>query len=109
MQTLGTDRETSPNPDKFPQINLVNSARNLSVPALYELAMRREEGVIALGGSLAVTTGRHTGRSANDKFFVKEQGSEQHINWGKVNKPFDPARFDALYDRVRQYLETRPL
>lgn len=81
--------------------------RNLSVPALYEEAIRRGEGILAPAGPLVVDTGKHTGRSPNDKFFVKEPGSQAHINWGSTNRPFDPAKFDALYERVLNYLEER--
>ena len=77
--------------------------RNLSVPALYEHAVRRGEGIIGLDGQFIVTTGKHTGRSPNDKFFVREPGSEHHIDWGTTNKPIDAARFDALLDRVGGY------
>lgn len=80
---------------------------NLTVPALYEEAIKRDEGVIAAHGPLVVDTGKHTGRSPNDKFFVKEAGSEGHINWGTTNKPFDAAKFDALYQRVLNYLEDK--
>jgi phosphoenolpyruvate carboxykinase (ATP) len=69
---------------------------NLSRAALYEEAVRRNEGLIAAGGPLVCRTGLHTGRSPNDKFFVKEPSSEPHIAWGAVNKPLDSARFDAL-------------
>ena len=48
---------------------------NLSGPALYEEAVRRAEGVIALGGPLVCLTGPHTGRSPNDKFVVREAPS----------------------------------
>ena len=41
---------------------------NLSPAALYEEALRRQEGVLADGGPLACRTGQHTGRSPNDKF-----------------------------------------
>ena len=43
---------------------------NLSVPALYEEAIRHGEGRIAAHGPLVVETGQHTGRSADDKFIV---------------------------------------
>ena len=56
---------------------------------LYTHALRREEGVLAHGGPLVVDTGRHTGRSAEDKFIVREPGSEDRIWWGKVNQPLD--------------------
>jgi len=81
--------------------------RNLSTAALYEHALRRGEGRIAEDGQLVVETGRHTGRSAKDKFFVKEPSSEAHIDWGESNQPFDASRFDALLDRVSAYLAER--
>jgi phosphoenolpyruvate carboxykinase (ATP) len=70
---------------------------NLSTAALYEEAIRRQEGVIAAAGPLACRTGLHTGRSPNDKFVVREPSSEAQIAWGKVNRPMDPVHFDALH------------
>ena len=49
---------------------------NLTTAALYEEAVRREEGVIAAAGPLSCRTGQHTGRSPNDKFIVREPSSE---------------------------------
>ena len=77
---------------------------NLAPAALYEEAIRRREGFTAVAGPLVVKTGKHTGRSPQDKFFVKEPGSESHIDWGKANKPFERRRFDALAGRVDAYL-----
>ena len=70
---------------------------NLSTAVLYEEAVRRHEGVIAASGPLACRTGLHTGRSPNDKFVVREPSSAAEIAWGKVNRPLDPAQFDALH------------
>src|ERR1017187_1896877 len=81
--------------------------RNLSVPALFEAAIRRDEGLAAAAGPLAVKTGKHTGRSPQDKFFVEEPGSQGHIDWGKTNKPFDKAKFEALLARVDGYLRDK--
>ena len=77
--------------------------RNAGVAALYEHALRREEGRLAASGQFAVQTGKHTGRSPNDKFFVREPGSETHIDWS-VNKSIDAKTFDALLARVGEYL-----
>jgi phosphoenolpyruvate carboxykinase (ATP) len=82
---------------------------NLSVSALYEEAVRRREGLIAGEGPLVCRTGQHTGRSPNDKFIVREPSSEDRVWWSKVNRPIEPASFDALYQRMRNYVEGREL
>ncbi|MCZ7573894.1 MAG: phosphoenolpyruvate carboxykinase (ATP) [Ardenticatenaceae bacterium] len=78
---------------------------NLPTPALYEEAARRRKGLITHFGPLVVRTGQHIGRSPNDKFIVREPSSEAHTWWGKVNQPFSPDRFEALYARVLAYLQ----
>jgi phosphoenolpyruvate carboxykinase (ATP) len=83
--------------------------RNLSVSQLYEHAIRHGEGLLGADGQFVVETGKHTGRSPNDKFFVREPSSEHHIDWGPTNKPFEAAKFDALYDRVTEYLKGKEL
>jgi phosphoenolpyruvate carboxykinase (ATP) len=69
----------------------------LSDAALYEQAIRRQEGLIASDGPLACRTGQHTGRSPNDKFTVREPSSEQRIAWGGPNRPMTPEQFDLLH------------
>src|SRR4051812_36460460 len=69
---------------------------NLSAPALYEEAVRRGEGHVAANGPLVVKTGIHTGRSAGDKFTVRDATTESQIWWDN-NKAMSPAHFDALY------------
>ncbi len=78
-----------------------------SVPALYEAAIRRGEGVIAAAGPLVCRTVPHTGRSPNDKFIVREPGSAEHVWWGRVNRPLDRTHFDLLYRHVLEYLEDK--
>ncbi len=80
--------------------NVNNIYWNLHTSALYEETIRRHEGIIAHLGPLVVRTGHHTGRSPNDKFLVKEPGSEEHIWWGKVNRPFTEDRFNELHRRL---------
>lgn len=80
---------------------------NLSTPALYQEALVRGEASLAAGGPLVALTGQHTGRSANDKFIVKESSSENNIWWGQVNKPIDAEKFAGLHEKMRQYLTGR--
>ncbi len=55
-----------------------------------------------------IHTGRFTGRSPNDKYFVKGDGpSDGLIDWGKVNKPVTPEVFDKLYGKVVNYYSGR--
>ncbi|MBA3670168.1 MAG: phosphoenolpyruvate carboxykinase (ATP), partial [Sphingomonas sp.] len=69
---------------------------NLTTAPLVEHAVRRGEGLLAKDGPLVVKTGKHTGRSAQDKFTVRDATTESTVWWGKSNKPMDPAHFAAL-------------
>lgn len=78
---------------------------NLSPAELVEETIVRGEGVLAANGALAVDTGEFTGRSPKDKFMVFDDITKDTIWWGDINIKFDPAKFDALYNRVAAYLE----
>jgi phosphoenolpyruvate carboxykinase (ATP) len=78
-------------------------------PSLYELIIVRGEGLTTHLGAVAVKTGHYTGRAANDKFIVDEPSCHDHVNWGKINRPFDPTKFDALYKRLLAYLHGKDL
>jgi phosphoenolpyruvate carboxykinase (ATP) len=86
---------------------LKQSCWNLSTPQLYEEALNRNEGIMAHLGPLVVRTGQFTGRSPNDKFIVDEPTSRDYIWWGKVNRPFERARFDELHRRMLSYLQSK--
>jgi phosphoenolpyruvate carboxykinase (ATP) len=91
---------------------ITNVARvhwNLSVPALYEEAVRRREALISKDGPIVCRTGQHTGRSPNDKFIVHEPSSSEKVWWSKVNRPIEPVHFDALHQRLLTYVEGREL
>ena len=49
--------------------------------------IHRGEGLLAKDGPLVVRTGKHTGRSAQDRFIVRDRVSETSVWWGKTNKP----------------------
>uniref|UniRef100_UPI001409B21A phosphoenolpyruvate carboxykinase (ATP) n=1 Tax=Altererythrobacter segetis TaxID=1104773 RepID=UPI001409B21A len=69
---------------------------NLGTAALVEEAIRNREGHLAAHGPLVVETGNHTGRSAKDKFIVRDAETENTVWWGKVNVPMTPEHFAAL-------------
>ena len=76
---------------------------------LYEQIVILGEGLISHLGAVAVKTGHFTGRAANEKFIVDEPTCRNNVAWGKVNHPFDSAKFDELYKRMCAYMQGRDL
>ncbi|HEX9669475.1 MAG TPA: phosphoenolpyruvate carboxykinase (ATP), partial [Thermoanaerobaculia bacterium] len=72
-------------------------------------AVKRGEALVAEHGPLVASTGQHTGRSPNDRFIVRDPGTAADVWWGSVNRPFEPERFEALLDRVREHWRDRDL
>nr|WP_255630842.1 phosphoenolpyruvate carboxykinase [Novosphingobium sp. FKTRR1] len=69
---------------------------NLGTAPLVEHAVRNGEGVLAKDGPFVVATGKHTGRSAKDKFIVRDAETENTVWWGKTNVGMTPEHFAAL-------------
>ncbi len=82
---------------------------DLTTPVLIEHTLRRGEGILAHKGPIVVDTVPYTGRSPKDKFIVREADTEDAIWWGDVNHPIEPEVYDALYDRVTEYLGQQEL
>jgi phosphoenolpyruvate carboxykinase (ATP) len=82
---------------------------NLTTAELVEDAIRAGEGLIAAEGPLVVRTGKHTGRSPQDKFLVDEPSSSGKIWWGDVNRPISEADYDRLRSRLVAYCAERDL
>src|SRR3546814_10740194 len=68
-------------------------AENWGTARLVEDAVRHGEGLLAKDGPLVVATGKHTGRSARDKFIVQDAETADTIWWGKTNVTMTPAHF----------------
>ena len=69
---------------------------NLLTAPLVEHAIQRGEGRMAKDGPLVVETGKHTGRSAKDKFIVRDAETENSVWWGSTNVGMTPEHFAAL-------------
>ena len=76
--------------------------RNLSQQDYRDMELHRGEGVVTESGTIAVSTGIYTGRSPQDRFFVRQPPSEAHIDWGAVNQPLAPEAFERLHTLVRE-------
>ena len=81
---------------------------NWPMAALYERAVARGEGEIAKDGPLVVKTGIHTGRSASDKFTVRDAITGNAVWWDN-NKAMTPDHFAALRDDFLAYAKGKEL
>lgn len=88
--------------------NLGNVYWNYSPSMLVEEAVGRFEGELSADGALMANTGKHTGRSPNDKFVVRHtELADKPICWGKVNTPIAPEKFEQLYQKMLAYYQGR--
>ncbi len=81
---------------------------NLNEAELYEAAIRREEAELTAHGALSARTGQHTGRSARDKFILRDAETESSVWWSN-NKPIDSAAFERLHADFLAHAKGREL
>ncbi|MDD4321018.1 MAG: phosphoenolpyruvate carboxykinase (ATP) [Acidaminococcaceae bacterium] len=79
--------------------------KDLSIRELIEEAVRNGEGTFSQNGALRVITGKHTGRSPNDKFIVDTALTHDTVCWSN-NKPCSPDTFARLYAKMRDFVKT---
>jgi phosphoenolpyruvate carboxykinase (ATP) len=81
----------------------------LSPSELIENSIANGEAILAENGALAADTGEFTGRSPRDRFIVCDEITEQSVWWGEVNIKFDSLKFDALFDKLTNYLSEKAI
>ena len=107
MKDLTMTKETT----NLEQYGIMNAKVrwNLSPEVLQQITVEQGMGKESDNGTLAVNTGKYTGRSPQDRFLVKDDYTAEKVWWGKVNKPISPENFDALYDEVVKYMSDKEL
>ena len=96
MKEVGENFSTSgPENHGFSSLNSVSW--NLNQEEIYKIILDRGEGKLSKDGAMVVETGVHTGRSAQDKFVVKEPQNENQIWWDNA-KEMSENNFDTLYE-----------
>jgi phosphoenolpyruvate carboxykinase (ATP) len=74
---------------------------------LVQDTLRIGEGVLTETGALAISTGEFTGRSPNDKFTVKDEVTENTVDWNKFNVPLDEKYYHLIHKKITDYLNSR--
>ncbi len=82
---------------------------NLDPKTLADITVEKGMGVYTSTGAVAIDTGEFTGRSPKDRFIVKDDVTRDAVWWGDINIPFESEHFDALYDKVMDYLSGKEL
>lgn len=94
--------------DVFPLTAPRSVLRDLSHVELIERIVRSGEGRFASTGALVFETGAHTGRSAQDKYTVRDATTDKAVWWDN-NKSMEPAQFDLLHADFLAHARTRDL
>lgn len=82
---------------------------NLSQEEWRQQELERGEGRLSENGTVIVNTGIYTGRSPNDRFIVKNKGSQDLIDWGNINLPISEESFEILEKAVKDEMENKEL
>jgi len=82
---------------------------NRPAAKLVEASLARGEAELSSTGALTVATGKYTGRSPKDKYIVKEPHTEQHVDWGTVNRGMTSEQFERLYRKALLHMKERDL
>ena len=83
--------------------------RNLTSEKLYNIAIENSEGELSKHGALVVKTGNKTGRSANDKFFVRDKVHGANIHFGKTNVEISSENFDKILHSFIEYSKNKKI
>lgn len=76
---------------------------------LQEITVEKGMGKETANGTLAINTGKFTGRSPEDRFLVKDDYTKDRIWWGKSNKAISPEHFDLLQSEIENYLSGKEI
>ncbi|MEM8906276.1 MAG: phosphoenolpyruvate carboxykinase (ATP), partial [Bacteroidota bacterium] len=85
----------------------MNQKQNLQPATLVEKTISMGQGKLSSTGALVVNTGKFTGRSPKDRFIVEDELTRDSVDWGTINIPIRATDFQALYEKMIQYANTR--
>lgn len=89
-------------------IDIDRSSRKVYIDSplnfLVEQTIVRGEGRLTKHGALAVTTGKHTGRSAQDKYIVMSPNTKDTIWWDNAIREMTPEHFAKLKAKAIEHL-----
>ena len=82
---------------------------DLAPVKLVEEAIKRGEGELSDTGALSIKTGSYTGRSPKDRYIVKDEITENRVNWGSVNRDISEEIYNDLRWAIEDYLKDKEM
>lgn len=79
----------------------------LAPSKLQAITLEKGMGKETANGTLAINTGKFTGRSPEDRFLVKDDYTSDRIWWGPSNKPISSENFDFLQGEIEAHLSDK--
>jgi phosphoenolpyruvate carboxykinase (ATP) len=95
--------------EKFGIKNCKHAYWNLLRAELIEHILLNKEGLLTSTGAITVNTGKFTGRSPEDKFWVEDTITKDTIWWGDVNHPISTEIFDKLLGKMIAFVQDKNL
>ncbi|MEL6194182.1 MAG: phosphoenolpyruvate carboxykinase (ATP) [Bacteroidota bacterium] len=80
--------------------------KNLKPAALIERSLIKGLGNLSSSGALVVKTGKFTGRSPKDRFIVRDELTENSVDWGDINLPISQESFQMLLEKTKAYQDS---
>lgn len=80
---------------------------NQDANALVRQTLERGQGTVSDTGALCIQTGKFTGRSPKDRFIVRDECTEDAVDWGEINIPISSKTFDNLLHKMSTFIRDR--
>lgn len=86
-----------------------NTFYQLPPDELAHQCVERNEGELSDTGALVINTGKFTGRSPKDRFFVRDKITANTVDWNEINLPIEEKIFDSLYQKMIDHFSNKKI
>jgi len=84
-----------------------STLKNPSIASLMQKTIESKKGKLGPHGEIIINTGKHTGRSADDKYVVKNEITQNDIWWENNINEMSEETFSKLEQKVLSHLSTK--
>ena len=82
---------------------------NLNSEELIEATIDMQMGQVSKNGALAINTGKFTGRAPKDRFIVRDEITNDTVDWNTINQSIEDRQYQKLKDSILNYLDNKQI